>query len=141
MNIPLKRLSAAAIIPSRRTSGSSGFDLHSLICARIAPGSIWLFDTGISLAIPEGYEGQVRSRSSLAQLGLSVAGGMVTDASTEEALVYGPNFYSDMAEVSRSDRNESDSTRLLWIFAALGVVLVVGIIVVVVVRLVRPQDE
>lgn len=49
------------------TEGASGLDLCANIgCERtVDPGRRWKFDTGISLAIPEGYEGQVRGRSGL----------------------------------------------------------------------------
>jgi dUTP pyrophosphatase len=50
------------------TDGASGLDLCANIsCQRvIEPGSRWKVDTGIHLAIPDGYEGQVRGRSGLA---------------------------------------------------------------------------
>lgn len=52
----------------RATPGSAGLDL----CANIGvertvyPGERWKFDTGVSVAIPIGFEGQVRGRSGLA---------------------------------------------------------------------------
>jgi dUTP pyrophosphatase len=49
------------------TDGASGLDLCAHIsCERVVEvGRRWKFDTGITLAIPEGYEGQVRGRSGL----------------------------------------------------------------------------
>lgn len=55
-------------LPAYQTSGAVGLDL----CAAIAepcvldPGERRLVPTGLALAIPEGYEGQVRPRSGLA---------------------------------------------------------------------------
>ncbi|QOI99693.1 MAG: dUTP diphosphatase [Phycisphaeraceae bacterium] len=66
----IKRLSPAASIPAYQTEGSAGMDLSS--CqpdergVTIAPGRIALIPTGLSVAIPSGYEGQVRPRSGLA---------------------------------------------------------------------------
>lgn len=51
------------------TAGASGLDLRAAIsCERQIPpgGRRWKFGTGISLALPPGFEGQVRGRSGLA---------------------------------------------------------------------------
>lgn len=55
-------------IPQYMTEGSSGLDLLAAINEpiEIRPGQRTLISTGIQLAIPEGYEGQVRPRSGLA---------------------------------------------------------------------------
>lgn len=55
-------------IPEQKSSGASGFDLHAAIKERltIEPGKWKLVTTGISLAMPEGLEAQVRPRSGLA---------------------------------------------------------------------------
>ena len=49
-------------------SGDAGFDLRSTIqgVAEILPGQRLLISTGIKVAIPEGYELQIRPRSGLA---------------------------------------------------------------------------
>ncbi len=55
-------------LPAYQTAGSAGMDLHAAIsedCA-IPPGARQFLPCGFSLAIPPGYEGQVRSRSGLA---------------------------------------------------------------------------
>ena len=55
-------------IPHYQTSGSAGFDLYAAIDENIelSPGDIRLISTGIRMAIPHGFEGQVRPRSGLA---------------------------------------------------------------------------
>jgi dUTP pyrophosphatase len=55
-------------LPAYQTDGSSGMDLHAAIAGEqvIAPGSSALIPAGIKLAIPAGYEAQVRPRSGLA---------------------------------------------------------------------------
>jgi len=55
-------------LPSYQTSGSAGLDLHAALAepVTLAPGCRQLVPTGLALAIPQGYEGQVRPRSGLA---------------------------------------------------------------------------
>jgi dUTP pyrophosphatase len=55
-------------LPSRATSGSSGYDLHAAVKSDvvIASGDRVLIPTGFSIAVPRGYEAQVRPRSGLA---------------------------------------------------------------------------
>lgn len=66
--IEIKKLKPAARLPRYMTSLSAGMD----ICAepeepvRLAPGERCLIPTGIAVAIPEGFEIQVRPRSGLA---------------------------------------------------------------------------
>lgn len=54
--------------PSQMTAGAAGFDLCAAMDASLTltPGARALVPTGLALAIPEGYEGQVRPRSGLA---------------------------------------------------------------------------
>ena len=70
MNIAFKRLPGGAglPLPAYQTHGSAGMDLYAAIEAEctIAPGARAFLPCGFSLAIPQGYEGQVRSRSGLA---------------------------------------------------------------------------
>jgi dUTP pyrophosphatase len=54
------------LLPVRATAGAAGFDLVAAAPAVIAPGERALVPTGIALAIPAGFEGQVRPRSGLA---------------------------------------------------------------------------
>jgi dUTP pyrophosphatase len=55
-------------IPEYMSPGASGLDLPAAIDGEIilGPGEIRLVPTGLALAIPPGYEGQVRPRSGLA---------------------------------------------------------------------------
>ena len=67
-NIPIKRLSPLAILPSYATDGASGMDLHAAIDSPIElpPGAIMMIPLGFAMAIPSGWEAQVRPRSGLA---------------------------------------------------------------------------
>src|ERR1700733_10876236 len=70
MRIPIQRLSHAIDLPlpTYATEGSAGLDLLAAIEneIEIAPGARAAVPCGIALALPEGYEAQVRPRSGLA---------------------------------------------------------------------------
>ena len=53
-------------LPSPATPGSAGYDLASAEDGELAPLERKLFKTGFSIALPEGYECQLRPRSGLA---------------------------------------------------------------------------
>lgn len=62
-------------LPAYKTSGSAGLDLRAAVTedVTIEPLQRLLVPTGLKMAIPEGYEGQVRPRSGLAlKKGLSI---------------------------------------------------------------------
>jgi dUTP pyrophosphatase len=68
--VPLQILSHAQglPLPSYATAGSAGVDLAAAIATTLilAPGERAKVPTGLALALPEGWEGQVRPRSGLA---------------------------------------------------------------------------
>lgn len=66
--VQVRRLSPAAILPRYMTDLAAGVDLAADLAAGItlAPGERALVPTGLALAIPPGFEGQVRPRSGLA---------------------------------------------------------------------------
>ncbi len=55
-------------LPELASIGSAGFDLRAAVggTLTLGPGERRLVPTGLALAIPEGFEGQVRPRSGLA---------------------------------------------------------------------------
>jgi len=64
-------LRAGAQPPRRMTEGAAGLDLFALLPPEqpelpIAPGERRLVPTGVAIALPPGYEAQVRPRSGLA---------------------------------------------------------------------------
>jgi dUTP pyrophosphatase len=69
VEIPVVRIgSVEAPLPRYQTAGSAGMDLHAATTEEVilAPLGRHMFPTGLTMAIPEGYEGQVRPRSGLA---------------------------------------------------------------------------
>jgi dUTP pyrophosphatase len=80
MKIYIKRLNKdhPVSLPQYMTEGSSGMDLFASIGQEVTlvPGERKLIPAGISVAIPEGFEGQVRPRSGLAiQKGIGIVNG------------------------------------------------------------------
>lgn len=77
MNVPvqIKRLphGAGLPLPAYATSGAAGMDIVSAEQVTIAPGARHAVATGLAVAIPVGFEIQVRPRSGLAlKHGISV---------------------------------------------------------------------
>jgi dUTP pyrophosphatase len=68
--VKVKKLKNFVDMPKYATDRSSGVDLFAAIengeYITLMPGETKLIPTGISIEIPPGYEGQVRSRSGLA---------------------------------------------------------------------------
>jgi len=66
--IQIKKLSITVSIPKYETPGSSGMDIAAHIenAITINPGEKAIVSTGFSIAIPKGYEVQIRPRSGLA---------------------------------------------------------------------------
>ena len=70
MNIYIKKVHPAAIMPTYGSAGAAGADLYALPDTDhplvIASGETVLVHTGVAAAIPEGYVGLVYARSGLA---------------------------------------------------------------------------
>ena len=68
VKVLVKRLDSKVKIPQYKTSGSSGMDLMAFVnnSIKIAPNTLELIPTGLSIAIPEDLEIQIRPRSGLA---------------------------------------------------------------------------
>jgi dUTP pyrophosphatase len=64
----IKRLSGLARLPRYQTDHAAGMDLHAAIAEPItlSPGEIQPIKCGFAMAVPHGYEAQVRPRSGLA---------------------------------------------------------------------------
>jgi dUTP pyrophosphatase len=68
IEIELKRLphGEGLLLPARATEHAAGLDVVAAEDVTLAPGQRHAVATGFSIAIPEGYEVQVRPRSGLA---------------------------------------------------------------------------
>jgi dUTP pyrophosphatase len=70
VEIQIRRLrnDRSSFMPRYMTGGSSGMDLFADLAEEVTlgPGERRMIPTGIFVAIPEGFEGQIRARSGLA---------------------------------------------------------------------------
>lgn len=70
LTVQIRRLpsSHGLALPVYMTPGAAGMDLHAAVDDEVViePGDIVLVPTGLEVAIPGGFEGQVRPRSGLA---------------------------------------------------------------------------
>lgn len=66
--VRFKRLSMLADLPRYQSEHAAGMDLHAAIgqSVMIHPGAIRVIPCGFAMAVPVGYEAQVRPRSGLA---------------------------------------------------------------------------
>lgn len=53
-------------LPAYETAGAAGMDLRAAEATTLKPGMRCLMPTGIAIALPQGFEAQVRPRSGLA---------------------------------------------------------------------------
>ena len=75
VRILVKKFDKSIVLPTYKTSKSSGMDLAAYIKNKIniSPGKTRIIPTGIAIAIPKNYEIQIRPRSGLAaKNGISV---------------------------------------------------------------------
>ena len=111
MKIHIKRLKKdhPVSLPQYMTEGSSGMDLFASLADEVTlvPGDRKLISSGISVAIPEGFEGQIRPRSGLAvQKGIGIVNGPGTiDADYRgEIAVLLINFGKEPFTIRNGDR-------------------------------------
>lgn len=74
MQIKFVKTHPDAVIPTRGSAGSAGFDLTAVSLRRAA--DLYIYDIGIAMEIPEGYWGGIYARSSLFFTGLEKCGGV-----------------------------------------------------------------
>ena len=73
VEVKIQKIKKDAIIPQYAHKGDAGVDLHSTEDYLLRPGDRVLVSTGIKIALPKGYEAQIRPKSGLAlKNGISV---------------------------------------------------------------------
>ena len=113
VQIGLQRLAHAGELPSPhyKTDGAAGLDLSAALAEAapltIAPGERTLVPTGFALALPAGFEAQVRPRSGLAlRDGVTVlnAPGTIDHDYRGEIMVLLVNCGQSPVQIHRGDR-------------------------------------
>lgn len=107
--VKVKKLNAAAKLPSYGSSFAAGADLYANIAEDITvnPGDTVFVKTGIAMQIPEGYVGLVYARSSLAcKQGLAPANkvGVIDSDYRGEIMVALYNHSSSPKTVAANER-------------------------------------
>lgn len=107
--VPVKRLPhfAGLELPAYATEGAAGMDVLAAEDVTLAPGARYAVATGLAVAIPHGFEIQVRPRSGLAlKHGISVPNspGTIDSDYRGELKVILINHGQDAFEVRRGDR-------------------------------------
>lgn len=70
IEVPIKQLHAKAVIPSKAFSSDACYDVSSVEDVFIAPGKVEKVRLGFALALPDGWEAQLRPRSGLSSKGI-----------------------------------------------------------------------
>lgn len=111
IQVGIKRFSHAADLPLPRymTDGAAGMDLLAAVEEEVAlpAGAYTLIPTGIAIALPAGYEAQVRPRSGLAaRFGVTVlnAPGTIDQDYRGEIKVLLINHGRNCFQIKRGDR-------------------------------------
>lgn len=112
MNISIKRISdtfQTIPLPTYATEGSAGMDVYATLEEPmiIAAGAIAMIPTNLSIALPKGFECQVRSRSGLAAkngiFALNAPGTIDSDYRGEIKVILA-NFGKENFEIKTGDR-------------------------------------
>lgn len=81
VQIALTKLHADTQLPEYQTTGSAGMDLHARLDGPVTLGPLEraVIPTGIAIALPAGYEAQIRARSGLSSKhGITMINGVGT---------------------------------------------------------------
>jgi dUTP pyrophosphatase len=125
VSVPLTRLPHGEDLPlpAYQTDGAAGLDLMAAVSEPIdlAPGERRLIPTGIAIALPLGYEAQIRPRSGLAfKFGISIvnAPGTIDADYRGELSVLLINLGDQVFQIAHGDRIAqmivAPVTRITW---------------------------
>lgn len=109
ITVSIVRSGRSATPPQYMSEGAAGLDLCAALEAPVTlnPGEVRLIGTGFSIAIPSGYEGQIRPRSGLAlrhRIGLLNSPGTIDADYRGEVGVILFNFGTEPYTVHDGDR-------------------------------------
>lgn len=78
IHVKFAKLDAGAQLPTQGSAQAAGWDLYALEETVVPKGASVMIPTGLACAIPEGWEGQIRCRSSLGKKGMILPNGVGT---------------------------------------------------------------
>ena len=76
--VQFAKLDSEALVPTQGSAQAAGWDLYALEEVVVKRNISSMIRTGLAIAIPEGWEGQIRCRSSLGKKGLIMPNGIGT---------------------------------------------------------------
>lgn len=102
-NAPIKltveKLDPKAKLPQKAHNGDAGYDLYANDFYSIPPYGQALVNTGIIMAIPQGYAGLVWDKSGLAFQGITIMGGVIDSNYRGEIKVIVKNLSEEMFNI------------------------------------------
>lgn len=105
MSLRVKRLVEDAILPTRGSTDSVGYDVYSVDNCLVSPTQRALVGTGITIVLPVGVYGRVAPRSGLAvKHGIQVGAGVIDPDYTGEIKVVIFNHGDKDFEIKKGDR-------------------------------------
>lgn len=107
MKLKVKKISPDAKIPGYAHSGDSGMDLYSVEETELKPGERKTIKTGLQIAVPKGFEAQVRPKSGLAaKFGITVLNtpGTVDSGYRGEVMVILVNLGNEVYKVEKGKK-------------------------------------
>ena len=102
--IRFKLLNENAKAPLRATAHSAGFDIYAPERVDIPAGQSYLVGTGVAMAIPNGWFGQINPRSSMAVKKIRLGARVVDSDYIGEVFVNLHNDGESTYEISKGDR-------------------------------------
>lgn len=102
--VSIKKISASAATPHYAHETDSAADLFSSESAVLFAGKTLGIKTGITLAFPPGYAGQVRAKSGLALAGIVVHGGVIDHSYRGEIIVILHNLSTETKRFNIGDK-------------------------------------
>ena len=103
--LPFKKLSEAAVLPTRGSQHAAAVDMYASAPGAIPAHGFASINTGIAVAVPHGYYARIAPRSGLsAKNGIFTLAGVVDSDYRGEVIVVLANHSDDDYEVKLGDR-------------------------------------
>ena len=98
------KLDPGALMPTKPYETDACWDLYALEDIWLRPGESTLVSTGVYVHIPVGYEGELKARSSLGKIGLTLHHGAFDAGYQGETAPFMHNWTNARYEVSKGDK-------------------------------------
>ncbi|MEA3464058.1 MAG: dUTP diphosphatase [Patescibacteria group bacterium] len=100
LNLKLERLSPTAKLPARARQNDAGLDLYSNDYYSLAPGKRIIIQTGIKIALPDGYAGLIWDKGGIAKDGIHTIAGVIDSGFRGEVTVNLVNLSHDIYNIA-----------------------------------------